>query len=83
MTAALMMSKINKYLRFLCCEIFSKENNFHELKTFYLNFSLYLKFLKRFGEKTVSILLDGEESELIFIDHPASEMSVSFSFPFN
>jgi hypothetical protein len=30
-----------------------------------------------FGEKTVSILLDGEESELIFIDHPASEMSVS------
>lgn len=32
-----------------------------------------------FGEKTVSILLDGEESELIFIDHPASEMSVSYS----
>lgn len=31
-----------------------------------------------FGEKTVSILLDGEESEMIFIDHPASEMSVSF-----
>lgn len=30
-----------------------------------------------FGEKTVSILLDGEESELIFIDHPANEMSVS------
>lgn len=30
-----------------------------------------------FGEKTVSILLDGEESELIFIDHPAIEMSVS------
>lgn len=32
-----------------------------------------------FGEKTVSILLDGEESEMIFIDHPASEMSVSGS----
>jgi len=32
-----------------------------------------------FGEKTVSILLDGEESEMIFIDHPASEMSVSSS----
>lgn len=32
-----------------------------------------------FGEKTVSILLDGEESELIFIDHPATEMSVSWS----
>ncbi|CRK92522.1 CLUMA_CG006084, isoform A [Clunio marinus] len=32
-----------------------------------------------FGEKTVSILLDGEESEMIFIDHPASEMSVENS----
>lgn len=30
-----------------------------------------------FGEKTVSILLDGEESEMIFIDHPHIEMSVS------
>lgn len=30
-----------------------------------------------FGEKTVSILLDGEESEMIFIDHPSHEMSVS------
>ncbi|XP_018320847.1 ras-related protein Rap1-like [Agrilus planipennis] len=29
-----------------------------------------------FGERTVSVLLDGEESEMIFIDHPASEMSV-------
>ena len=27
-------------------------------------------------KKTVSVLLDGEESELIFIDHPAIEMSV-------
>jgi hypothetical protein len=26
----------------------------------------------------VSVLLDGEESEIIFIDHPSSEMSVSF-----
>ncbi|XP_044746467.1 uncharacterized protein LOC123308014 isoform X2 [Coccinella septempunctata] len=32
-----------------------------------------------FGERTVSILLDGEESEMIFIDHPASEMSVENS----
>lgn len=32
-----------------------------------------------FGEKTVSVLLDGEESELIFIDHPAVEMSVENS----
>lgn len=30
-----------------------------------------------FGERTVSILLDGQESEMVFIDHPASEMSVS------
>ncbi|XP_066602853.1 uncharacterized protein Rgk2 isoform X2 [Prorops nasuta] len=32
-----------------------------------------------FGEKTVSILLDGEESEMIFIDHPHVEMSVENS----
>lgn len=30
-----------------------------------------------FGERTVSVLLDGEESEMIFIDHPSAEMSVS------
>ncbi|XP_014241383.1 GTP-binding protein REM 1 [Cimex lectularius] len=29
-----------------------------------------------FGEKTVCILLDGEESEVVFIDHPSAEMSV-------
>lgn len=33
-----------------------------------------------FGEKTVSILLDGEESEMIFIDHPSAEMSVRIVF---
>jgi hypothetical protein len=33
-----------------------------------------------FGEKSVSVLLDGEESEIIFIDHPSSEMSVSLYF---
>ncbi|XP_044263648.1 uncharacterized protein LOC123010647 isoform X2 [Tribolium madens] len=32
-----------------------------------------------FGERTVSVLLDGEESEMIFIDHPSSEMSVENS----
>ncbi|KAI8432832.1 hypothetical protein MSG28_013766 [Choristoneura fumiferana] len=32
-----------------------------------------------FGEKSVSVLLDGEESELIFIDHPSTEMSSSFT----
>nr|XP_018916308.1 PREDICTED: uncharacterized protein LOC109043549 [Bemisia tabaci] len=32
-----------------------------------------------FGEKAVSVLLDGTESEMVFIDHPASEMSVENS----
>ncbi|XP_054740303.1 uncharacterized protein LOC129245894 isoform X1 [Anastrepha obliqua] len=32
-----------------------------------------------FGEKTVSVLLDNEESELVFIDHPSVEMSVENS----
>uniref|UniRef100_W8C1L6 GTP-binding protein REM 1 n=1 Tax=Ceratitis capitata TaxID=7213 RepID=W8C1L6_CERCA len=32
-----------------------------------------------FGEKTVSVLLDDEESELVFIDHPRVEMSVENS----
>ncbi|XP_055853796.1 dentin sialophosphoprotein isoform X4 [Episyrphus balteatus] len=32
-----------------------------------------------FGEKTVSVLLDDEESELVFIDHPSVEMSVENS----
>ncbi|XP_042212069.1 GTP-binding protein REM 1-like [Homarus americanus] len=31
---------------------------------------------EEFGEKSVSVLLDGEESEVTFIDHPAHEMSV-------
>lgn len=29
------------------------------------------------GEKSVSVLLNGEESELTFIDHSTAEMSVS------
>lgn len=29
------------------------------------------------GEKSVSVLLNGEESELTFIDHATAEMSVS------
>ena len=33
---------------------------------------------EEYGEKTVSIDLDGKEAELTFIDHPANEMSVSF-----
>ena len=30
-----------------------------------------------YGERSVSVSLDGDESELIFIDHTAGEMSVS------
>lgn len=29
------------------------------------------------GEKSVSVLLNGEESEIVFIDHSTAEMSVS------
>lgn len=32
-----------------------------------------------FGEKTVSILLERDESDMVFIDHPAVEMSVENS----
>ena len=34
---------------------------------------------EEYGEKSVSVLLDGEESELVFIDMPDGEMSVSHS----
>lgn len=30
-----------------------------------------------YGQKTVSVLLDGQETDLEIIDHPACEMSVS------
>ena len=30
-----------------------------------------------YGEKSISVKLDGEEVELCFIDHPTNEMSVS------
>ncbi|KAJ8979288.1 hypothetical protein NQ317_004433 [Molorchus minor] len=39
------------------------------------NASLLKNFHDEFGERAVSVLLDGEESEMIFIDHPSSEMS--------
>ena len=41
---------------------------------------IYISFYvtdDEFGEKSVCVLLDGEESELTFVDHPSSEMSVS------
>lgn len=52
---------------------------------FALSFSFLLAFGTddEFGEKTVSVLLDGEESEIVFIDHPSSEMSVSSFLSFN
>ena len=35
-----------------------------------------------YGEKSVSVALDGQEAELTFIDHPSSEMSVRLSHIF-
>lgn len=32
---------------------------------------------EEYGQKNVSVMLDGQETELEIIDHPASEMSVS------
>lgn len=32
---------------------------------------------EEYGEKSVSVMLDGEESEIMFVDHPADEMTVS------
>lgn len=42
--------------------------------------SFYEKILltdDEYGEKTVSVSLDGQEAELNFIDHPSNEMGVS------
>ena len=33
---------------------------------------------EEYAEKCVNVLLDGEEAELVFIDHPNTEISVSF-----
>lgn len=32
---------------------------------------------EEYGEQSVSVMLDGEESEIMFLDHPADEMTVS------
>ena len=42
-------------------------------------FYFFDKIDDEFGEKTVSVLLDGEESDMIFIDHASAEMSVNKS----
>lgn len=31
---------------------------------------------EEYGQKTVSVMLDGQETELEIVDHPAVEMSV-------
>lgn len=36
-----------------------------------------------YGQKTVSVLLDGKETDLEIVDHPACEMSVSNSDTLN
>jgi hypothetical protein len=35
-------------------------------------------FSDEYGEKCVNVLLEGEEAELVFIDHPSAEISVNF-----
>lgn len=53
--------------------------NIQEFQLYSTTFSTDLQLYvadDEFGEKTVSILLDGEESDMIFIDHPHVEMSV-------
>lgn len=33
-----------------------------------------------YGQKSVSVMIDGQETELEIIDHPSSEMSVSYHY---
>ena len=40
--------------------------------------SIFLTFAaEEYGEKNLSVKVDGEEVELSFIDHPSNEISVS------
>ena len=34
---------------------------------------------EEYGEKSISVKLDGDEVELSFIDHPSNEMSVGYN----
>lgn len=69
---------LNRFYLFIKVEFSLFKKNF-----FKLNFAHFF-FLCRFfadddsGEKCVSVLLSGEESELTFIDHSYSEMTVSW-----
>ena len=46
----------------------------------YLHWSVpnFFDLSDEYGEKCVNVLLEGEEAELVFIDHPSSEISVTF-----
>lgn len=46
--------------------------------SFVLLISLYID--EEYGQKSVSVMLDGQETELEIIDHPAAEMSVSYYY---
>ena len=37
---------------------------------------------EEYGEKSISVKLDGDEVELSFIDHPSNEMSVGHNLNF-
>ena len=39
----------------------------------------FLSSEDEYDEKCVSVMLEGEETEMVFIDHPHSEISVSGS----
>ena len=43
------------------------------------NFQLSVWFVsdEEYGQKSVSVMLNGQETELEIIDHPTAEMSVS------
>lgn len=59
------------------CSLYAIPNYSHHTIFVYVSVSKMYHFADdEFGERTVSILLDGEESEMIFIDHPSTEMSV-------
>lgn len=47
-----------------------------------MNEFFYIITDEEYGQKNVSVLLDGQETELEIIDHPASEMSVSILYRF-
>ena len=53
-----------------------KSNVFESIYKIYLG-NVFLNTDEEFGERSVFVSLDGIQSELILIDHPSGEMSVS------